>query len=104
MLAYVPSSLVAFVPASSLGIGGYIVDGEGLVYRINEVRRDRGCVSFGLDRHAFLVFPPTKIGRVRASTKIRTLSPEGEAIHEGREFSWLPGHGPQKIVVRAGDD
>ena len=94
MAAYIPSVLIDFVPASSLKVGSYIVDGEGLAYRISEVRPERGYVSFGLARHPMLVMPPRETPRMRLSSKVRTLSPEGEAVQEGREFSWIPGFAP----------
>ena len=94
MAAYTPSVLIDYVPASTLKVGNYIVDGEGLVYRIGEVRPERGYVSFGLDRHPMLIMPPRETPRMRLSSKVRTLSPEGEAVEEGRPFSWLPGFAP----------
>jgi len=94
MAAYIPSVLIDFVPASSLTVGSRIVDGEGLVYRINEVRRERGYVSFGLDRNPMLIMPPRETKRMRPGAKVRVLSPEGEAVEDGRPFSWLPGYAP----------
>lgn len=84
----------AFVPASAVAAGCYIVDAEGLAYRVSEVRRERGMVSFGLDRNPHLMAPPTGTRRMRPATPVRVLTPEGEALHEGREFSWLPGCEP----------
>ena len=94
MTAYIPSVLFESVPAATIRVGSYIVDREGLVFRVNAVRRERGNVVCSLDRDPMLIISPRETRPVRPTTKVRTLSPEGEAVHEGREFSWLPGYAP----------
>lgn len=76
--------VTTFVPASDVTAGRYVVDSEGLAFRVSEVRRTRGIVSFGLDRNPHLIVAPTQTPRMRLATQVRILTPEGEAAHEGR--------------------
>jgi hypothetical protein len=71
--------LTVFVPASTVAVGCYVVDGEGTAFRVSEVRRERGLLSFGLEKNGRLIVAPTHTGRLRPTTKVRILTPEGEA-------------------------
>ena len=78
-VAAADAPLTTFVHASSVTVGRYVVDGEGIAFRVSEVRRERGMLSFGLEQNERLIVAATHTGRLRPATRVRILTPEGEA-------------------------